>query len=55
MTNYGRYKQWWMKHQAPYEIPSLYYGDTPETAFREHIKGMSLYQLMETLEDWEEE
>ena len=55
MTIYGRYKKWWMKHQAPYEIPSLYYGDTPESAFRQHIKDMGLYDLMETLEDWKEE
>jgi hypothetical protein len=55
MTNYVRYKQWWIKHEAQHNIPSLYYGDTPETAFRQHINGMSLYQLMETLEDWEEE
>ena len=44
-----------MKHQAPHEIPSLYYGDTPEKAFRQHINDMSLYKLMETLEAWEEE
>jgi len=55
MTNYGRYKKWWIKHQASYEIPSLYYGDTPESAFRQHIKDMGLYDLMETLENWEEE
>jgi hypothetical protein len=55
MSSYARYKQWWMKHQAPHEIPSLYYGDTPESAFKQHIKDMSLYKLMETLEAWEEE
>jgi hypothetical protein len=55
MSSYSQYKKWWMKHQAPHEIPSLYYGDTPEIAFRQHIKDMSLYQLMETLEEWEEE
>jgi len=55
MSNYARYKEWWMKHQAPHEIPSLYYGDTPESAFKQHIKDMSLYKLMETLEAWEEE
>jgi hypothetical protein len=54
MTNYGRYKQWWIKHEAPHNIPSLYYGDTPESAFRQHIGDMSLYKLMETLEDWSE-
>lgn len=55
MSSYARYKKWWIEHQAPHEIPSLYYGDTPEIAFRQHIKDMSLYQLMETLEEWEEE
>lgn len=55
MSNYARYKKWWMKHQAPHEIPSLYYGDTPESAFKQHIKDMSVYKLMETLEAWEEE
>jgi hypothetical protein len=55
MSSYARYKKWWMKHQAPHEIPSLYYGDTPESAFKQHIKDMSLYKLMETLEAWEEE
>lgn len=55
MSSYSQYKKWWMKHQAPHEIPSLYYGDTPESAFKQHIKDMSLYELMETLEAWEEE
>jgi hypothetical protein len=55
MNSYTQYKKWWMKHQAPHEIPSLYYGDTPESAFKQHIKDMSLYKLMETLEAWEEE
>ena len=54
MSSYSQYKKWWMKHQAPHEIPSFYYGDTPEKAFKQHIKDMSLYQLMETLEAWEE-
>ena len=54
MSSYGRYKKWWIKHQAPHEIPSLYYGDTPESAFKQHIKDMGLYKLMETLESWEE-
>lgn len=55
MNSYSQYKKWWMKHQAPHEIPSLYYGDTPESAFKQHIKDMSVYKLMETLEGWEEE
>lgn len=55
MSSYARYKQWWIKHEAPHVVPSLYYGDTPEIAFRQHIKDMSIYELMETLEDWKEE
>jgi hypothetical protein len=55
MSNYARYKQWWIEHEAPHVVPSLYYGDTPEIAFRQHIKDMSIYELMETLEDWKEE
>jgi hypothetical protein len=55
MNSYARYKQWWIEHEAPHVVPSLYYGDTPEIAFREHIEKMGLYELMETLQDWEEE
>lgn len=55
MTNYALYKKWWIEHEAPHKIPSLYYGDTPETAFKQHIQDMGLYELMETLENWNEE
>ena len=55
MSNYARYKKWWIEYQAKDFIPSLYYGDDPETAFRQHVDGMSIYELMETLEDWDEE
>lgn len=55
MSNYGQYKKWWMKHQAPNEPPPLHYRDTPETQFEEHINKMSLFELMETLENWEVE
>jgi len=54
MKAYSNYKAWWIKHQAPHEIPSLYYGDNPEIAFRQHIIDMSLYELMETLETWDD-
>lgn len=54
MSNYARYKKWWIENQAKDFIPSLYYGDDPETAFRQHINDMSSYELMETLEDWSE-
>jgi hypothetical protein len=55
MKAYKNYKEWWIKHQAPHNIPSLYYGDTPEIAFRQHISDMGLYKLMETLADWDDE
>lgn len=55
MSSYARYKKWWIEHQAKNFIPSLYYGDDPEVAFRQHIKDMNSYELMETLEDWGEE
>ena len=54
MKAYIAYKKWWIEHQAKDFIPSLYYGDDPEIAFRQHINDMSLYELMETLVDWEE-
>jgi hypothetical protein len=55
MIPYARYKQWWIDHQAPHEAPSRHYKDTPETQFEEHINKMSLFELMETLENWGEE
>lgn len=47
MKAYIAYKKWWIEHR-------VYYGDNPEIAFRQHISDMSLYELMETLVDWEE-
>jgi hypothetical protein len=55
MNNYVRYRNWWIKHQAPHEPRPLHYRDTPETQFAEHINSMTLYELMETLEGWGEE
>lgn len=52
-SKYTSYKKWWLEHRAPDFVPSLYYGDDPETAFRQHITDMSLYEFMETLEEWE--
>jgi hypothetical protein len=54
MNSYTQYKKWWIEHQAPHEPPPLHYRDTPETQFEEHINKMSLFELMELLEDWEE-
>lgn len=55
MKEYVAYKKWWIKHQAPHHIPSLFWGDDAETAFREHVNQMGLYQMLETLIDWSEE
>lgn len=55
MSNYGQYKKWWIEHQSQHEYPSYENGDSPESAFRMHIYHMSLYELMETLENWGEE
>jgi hypothetical protein len=55
ITAYKKYKEWWIEYQAKDFIPSLYFGDDAEIAFRQHISDMSLYELMETLVDWDEE
>jgi hypothetical protein len=52
MKAYTAYKRWWKITQAPNLIPSLYWGETVEEAFVVHISKMSLYELMEKLEDW---
>jgi hypothetical protein len=43
-----------MEHQAPNLVPSLYWGQTAEEAFKQHITDTGLYKLMETLEAWNE-
>ena len=55
MKAYIEYKAWWIEYQAPDYIPSSYWGKTPEEAFKQHVKDMGLYELMETLLDWIEE
>ena len=55
MKAYRKYRAWWMEHQAPSLVPSLYWGDNAEQAFEQHIKDMGLYQLMETLDLWDDE
>ena len=49
MESYRNYKEWWIKYQAQHYVPSLHYGETSESAFEQHIKGMNLYELMEIL------
>ena len=55
MKAYISYKKWWIECEAPSKIPSSYWGDTPEQAFRQHINDMGLYQLMEMLATWPDE
>ena len=55
MKAYISYKKWWIKCEAPSKIPSSYWGDTPEQAFRQHVTDMGLYRLMEILAAWPEE
>jgi len=51
MNNYVRYRRWWM---ATVYMRSLQ-TETFDKAFGQHINSMTLYELMETLVDWEEE
>lgn len=55
MKEYIAYKEWWITHHAPSLIPSLYWGETVEQAFKQHVNDMGLYRLMETLAVWSEE
>ena len=55
MKEYIAYKEWWLQHVAPSEVPSLYYGDDAEQAFEQHINDLGLYKLMEMLVNWIEE
>jgi len=55
MKAYIAYKKWWIEYEAPSKIPSSYWGDTPEQAFRQHITDMGLYRLMEMLAEWPED
>jgi hypothetical protein len=54
MKTYKLYKEWWIETQAPSLVPSLYWGETSEEAFKYHIKNLGVYGLMEKLLEWEE-
>lgn len=54
METYRSYKDWWMETQAPSCIPSLYWGNTKEEAFRQHVSDLGLYALLEKLDEWSE-
>lgn len=54
MKAYTAYKNWWKLTQAPSLIPSLYWGETVDSAFEAHVNLLGLFGLMEAIEDWEE-
>ena len=49
MRAYLAYKEWWIDNVAAAEVPSLYYGNTAEQAFKQHVNDLGLYNLMEKL------
>ena len=51
-NSYLNYKEWWISYEAPSKIPSVYWGNTSDEAFEQHVKNMGLYRLMETLVNW---
>jgi hypothetical protein len=55
MKTYISYKTWWIKIQAPILVPSLYWGETPEEAFKYHVQNLGVYGLMEILASWKDE
>jgi hypothetical protein len=55
MKAYTKYKEWWIKREAPSKVPSLYWGETAEQAFGQHVSMLGLYSLMEILEAWDDE
>jgi hypothetical protein len=55
MKAYEKYKSWWKEAQAPDLVPSAYWGEDADDAFKQHVKDLGLYDLMETLCRWEDE
>jgi hypothetical protein len=55
MKEYISYKTWWIDHVAPAHIPSLYWGETAEQAFKYHVQNLGVYGLMEILTSWDAE
>jgi hypothetical protein len=51
MKAYTNYKKWWLEYEAPSKVPSLYWGQSAEEAFSQHISILGLYGLMEILKD----
>lgn len=55
MKAYTEYKKWWKLTQAPGLIPTLYWGETEDEAFIQHVNSKSLYEFMEILERWSDD
>ena len=55
MKAYEKYKRWWKRTQAPGLVPSAYWGENADDAFKQHVKDLGLYDLMEILSSWEAE
>lgn len=55
MKAYREYKEWWITNVGAANAPSLYWGDNGEAAFKQHVNGMSHYELLEKLCEWSED
>lgn len=55
MKEYIAYKKWWIEYEAPHKVGSLYWGMDEEECFKQHIKDLGLYGLMEIIADWMDE
>ena len=54
MKAYITYKEWWIKTITRDHVHSDYWGSAVEEAFKQHVEDLGLYELMETLVNWEE-
>jgi hypothetical protein len=54
MSNYARYKEWWIRTQSQDYSSSLYTSNIVGNGFVHHINSMTLYEILEMLEDWKE-
>lgn len=48
MDKYKEYKAWWIKHGSLQNTDGV-----REEMFEQHVNDMSLYELMETLSNWD--
>jgi len=54
MSNYERYKEWWIRTQSQDYSPSLYTSSIVGNGFVHHINSMTPYEILEMLENWKE-